>query len=166
MNRKVSKHRALLNTIHSSFNNVESLCLLSHVLIQKLLGIHVQSFTPQNSLKSLRSNTHGTRCHLTSCHWWSMAWHAHPPEEEAWWETDIKKPCSYLPVWKCERLAQPRVALFVVLVEVQPEAQALQGLIVAAGQLEKKCSQSTQVLAYRSPRPATTWKRKVRTMSP
>jgi hypothetical protein len=38
---------------------------------------------------------------------------------------------------ECERLAQPRVPLLVVLVEVQSEAEALQRLVVAAGQLRK-----------------------------
>ena len=43
------------------------------------------------------------------------------------------------PVGEGERLAQPGVPLLVVLVEVQPEAEALQRLVVAARQLAGIC---------------------------
>ncbi len=52
----------------------------------------------------------------------------------------VKRSCEHAlsPVLECERRAQPGVLALVVLVEVQPEGQALQRLVLAARQLQQE----------------------------
>ena len=83
----------------------------------------------------LGPNTHGTRGHLTSCHRGPMAGHAHS-SKNAFYKTTRYLKC-WIPVRKSEGLAQPGVPLLVMLVEVQPKAQALKRFVVAARQLRK-----------------------------
>ena len=83
----------------------------------------------------LGPNTHGTRGHLTSCHRGPMAGHAHS-SKNAFFKTTRHLKC-WIPVRKSEGLAQPGVPLLVMLIEVQPKAQALKRFVVAARQLRK-----------------------------
>ena len=62
---------------------------------------------------------HQTGSHLAVGHGGVHPTHAHPPVGEG------------------EGLAEPAVPFLVVLIEIQPEAEALQALIMATSQLEQ-----------------------------
>ena len=70
------------------------------------------------SVMFLRSHRHQAGSHLAGGHRGTHPTHTHPSVGEGEW------------------LAQPAISLLVVSIEIQSEAQALQVLIMAAGQLK------------------------------